>query len=69
MKTAFYIVAIVAFSALMLTPKEPKMYPPKEVLEKRKEIAFKEKEINSIIKKIENNLAIDSIRIHHVNEQ
>jgi hypothetical protein len=69
MKTTFYIVAIVAFSALMLNPKQPPEYPPKEVVEQRKEIVFKEQKINSIIKKIEYNLAIDSVQIHYANEQ
>ena len=69
MKTAFYIVAIVAFSALMLSPKPPSKYPPKDVMEQRREIVFKEQKINSIIKKIEYNLAIDSIQIQESNEQ
>lgn len=64
MKTAFYIVAIVAFSALMLSPKLPVDYPPKSVLEQRKEIAFKEQNINRLIQEIEYKLEVDSIQNH-----
>lgn len=63
MKTGFYIVALVAFSAIMLTPKVPEVYPPKAVLEQRKEIAFKEQKINSLIREVELRLALDSILI------
>jgi hypothetical protein len=63
MKTAFYIVALVAFSALMLTPKAPPIYPPKAVLEQRREIVYKEQKINSLIRQVEYTLAIDSILI------
>lgn len=63
MKTAFYIVALVAFSALMLTPKSAPIYPPKAVLEQRREIVYKEQKINSLIRQVEYTLAIDSILI------
>lgn len=63
MKTAFYIVAFVAFSALMLSPKLPENYPPKAVLEQRKKIVCKEIKINKLIHTIEHTLAIDSISI------
>jgi hypothetical protein len=67
MKTTFYIVAIVAFSALMLNPKQPPEYPP--MLEQRKRNCFMSKKINSIIKKNRIHPAIDSVQIHMQNEQ
>lgn len=61
MKTTLYVIGIIAFSALMLSPKMPKEYPPKVVLEQRKEIVFKEAKIERIIDRIEYNLKLDSI--------
>ncbi|OYX86790.1 MAG: hypothetical protein B7Y83_00180 [Flavobacteriales bacterium 32-34-25] len=63
MKTFFTAIALVAFSALMLSPQLPETYPPKKVVEMRKEIVCKEQEINGIIKEIECNLAVDSIAV------
>ena len=63
MKTAFYIVALVAFSALMLSPKIPENYPPRLVLKQRREIVYKEQKINALIRQVEYTLAIDSIMI------
>ena len=61
MKSPVFIIAIAAFSALMLSPKKPEEYPPKAVLEQRKEIANKELKINKLIQEIEITLVIDSI--------
>lgn len=63
MKTFFTAIALVAFSALMLSPQLPKSYPPKKVVEMRKEIVCKEIKINGLIKEIECNLAVDSIAV------
>ncbi|MDR6844500.1 hypothetical protein [Flavobacterium granuli] len=63
MKTTFYIIGIVVFSAIMLSPKLPKFYPPKEVIEQRKEIVYKEIKLNKIISEIETKLAVDSVLI------
>jgi hypothetical protein len=65
MKTTFYVIGFIAFSALMLSPKLPKEYPPKIVLEQRKEIVYKEAKIEKIIKAIENNIGLDSIQLKH----
>jgi hypothetical protein len=65
MKTTLYVIGFIAFSALMLSPKLPKEYPPKIVLEQRKEIVYKEAKIEKIINAIENNIALDSIQIKH----
>jgi hypothetical protein len=65
MKTTFYVIAIIAFSALMLSPKLPKEYPPKIVLEQRKEIVCKEAKIERIIDAIENNIVLDSIHLEN----
>jgi hypothetical protein len=65
MKTTLYVIGFIAFSALMLSPKLPKEYPPKIVLEQRKEIVYKEAKIEKIIKAIENNIGLDSIQIKH----
>lgn len=69
MKTAFYAVALVAFSALMLSPKLPAAYPPKIVLEQRKEIIGKEAKIDNLITEIETTLTNDSIQINTIHEQ
>lgn len=67
MKTSFYFIAIVAFSALMLSPKLPKVYPPKEVVEQRREIVVKEIKLDKLITEIEVKLAIDSTQINQEN--
>lgn len=69
MKTAFYAVALVAFSALMLSPKLPAAYPPKIVLEQRKDIIVKETKIDNLITEIECTLATDSILTTSTHEQ
>lgn len=63
MKTTVFIIALAAFSALMLSPKPLKEYPPKAVLEQRKEIVSKEIKINKLIHTIERTLAIDSLQL------
>ena len=63
MKTAVFIIALAAFSALMLSPKTLEEYPPKAVLEQRTEIVHKEIRINQLINTIEYTLAIDSMQI------
>lgn len=63
MKTALYVAALVVFSALMLSPNLPAEYPPKLVLEQRKEIVYKEQKIKQLIQEIEYTLVIDSIQI------
>lgn len=63
MKTTVFIIALATFSALMLSPKTFKEYPPKAVLEQRKEIAYKEIKINTLINTIEQTLAIDSVQL------
>jgi hypothetical protein len=67
MKTTFYIIAIVAFSALMLSPKLPKAYPPKEVVEQRREIVVREIKLDKLISEIEVTLAVDSVKISREN--
>ena len=70
MKTSLFIIALALFSALMLSPKTLKKYPPKAVLEQRKEIVYKEIKINKLINTIEQTLAIDSLQIENtINEQ
>lgn len=63
MKTTIYVIGFIAFSALMLSPKLPKEYPPKKVLEQRKEIVCKEAEIQKIINSIENTIVFDSLHL------
>jgi hypothetical protein len=70
MKTTVFIIALAAFSALMLSPKTLKEYPPQAVLEQRKVIVYKEIKINKLIHTIEHTLAIDSLQITKLaNEQ
>ena len=63
MKTTLSIMAILVFSAIMLTPKIPKEYPPKEVLEQRADIVLKESKLNNLIDKIEYTIEKDSLEI------
>ena len=63
MKTTVFIIALTAFSALMLSPKIIKDYPPKAVLEQRREIASKEDNINKLIHTIEHRLQVDSLQL------
>lgn len=63
MKTFLSAIGLFAFSALMLSPQLPKNYPPKKVIEMRKEIVCKEVKINGLIQEIECKLA-DSTEIN-----
>lgn len=63
MKTTFYAVMILVFSFIVITPKTPKDYPPKPVMEQRRIIEFKERKIKNLINKIEHDLKTDSIQI------
>jgi len=67
MKTTFYLIAIVAFSALMLSPKLPKIYPSKEVVQQRREIVVQEIKLDKLISEIEVKLAVDSTQITQEN--
>jgi hypothetical protein len=69
MKTTGLILALALFSALMLSPKVPDNYPPKAVLQQRKEIVYKEIKINKLIHTIEQTLAIDSLQINKQNNE
>ena len=64
MKTTLSLLAILVFSAIMLTPKIPKDYPPKEVLEQRADIVLKESKLNNLIDKIEYVIQKDSLQRH-----
>lgn len=63
MKTTGFIIALALFSALMLSPKVPDHYPPKAVLQQRKEIVNKEIKINKLIHTIEQTLAVESLKL------
>jgi len=65
MKTLFSTIALVAFSALMLSPTLPADYPPKKVVEQRKEIVCKERKLNNLITVIE--CELDTISEHKNN--
>jgi hypothetical protein len=57
MKSTFYFIAILAFSALMLSPAKEKIYPSKEVIQKKIEADKKEERLNLLIAKIERKLS------------
>lgn len=63
MKTVFYTIGILTFSAIMLSPRQPKDYPPKDILEQRKYIVHKEHKIESLINQIESRIKQDSTQI------
>jgi hypothetical protein len=69
MKSTIYLTALVLFSALLLSPKMPKEYPPKKVLDQRESIVFKETKIDHLINKIEFQLAKDSIVIKNIKNE
>lgn len=68
MKSLFYTIALVVFSAIILKPLNPKPYPPPAVLEQRRDIVQKEQEIEVLINKIEYNLTVDSLSIASIKE-
>jgi hypothetical protein len=68
MKSLFYTLVLLVFSAIILTPLKPKPYPPPAVVEQRLEIAQKEQQLEVLIKKIEYNIAIDSLKICYIKE-
>lgn len=63
MKTFAYISAVLVFSALIMIPKIPKFYPPKEVLQQRRSIVYQEQKLDRLIDKIEFELVKDSLKI------
>lgn len=63
MKTTISLLAILVFSAVMLAPQNPKVYPPKEILEQRAKIAANEQKIEQLIITIENTIAKDSLAL------
>lgn len=68
MKSLFYTIALVVFSAIILKPLNPKPYPPPAILEQRRDIVQKEREIEVLINKIDYNLKIDSLTIASIKE-
>jgi hypothetical protein len=63
MKTTLSLMAILVFSAIMLAPKIPKEYPPKEVLEQRAEIVLKEKKLDHLIDNMEYIITVDKMNV------
>ena len=63
MKSLFYTIALVVFSAIILKQLNPKPYPPPAILEQRRDIVQKEREIEVLINKIDYNIKLDSISI------
>lgn len=61
MKTPFYVIGLLAFSAIMLSPAFPQEYPSTKVVRERIEIKEKEKNLDRIIDLIEYNLKVDKI--------
>lgn len=68
MKSFFYTISLVIFSAIILKPKTPTIYPPPEVIEQQKEIVLREIMLDNLINKIEYNVVIDSISIAEVKQ-
>ena len=68
MKTTLSITLIMVFSAVLLSPKMPKEYPPKKVIVQREELVIKERKLEDLIKKIENTIAIDSVRLSFIKQ-
>lgn len=69
MKTLYFTVAALLFSALVFAPKIPSDNSPKIIVDNKSEIALKENGIENVISKIEQNLAIDSLQIKNFNPQ
>lgn len=63
MKTTLSLTLVMVFSAIMLSPKLPKEYPPKKVIHKREQVVLKERVLENLIDKIEYTIAVDSMRI------
>lgn len=57
MKSTCYLIAVLAFSALMLSPAKERIYPPKEMINQQLDIKEKEDKIDLIISRIEVNLS------------
>lgn len=66
MKTTIYMLVFVIIGALTLKPIIPKHYPPKKVLEQKQLNVVKEIKLESMIKRIEHEVKIDSIEIKSV---
>jgi hypothetical protein len=69
MKTGISLIAILAFSALIIPPILPKIYPSKPVMEQREDVALKEKKLQETICEIEATLEKDSIQIFRLKQQ
>jgi hypothetical protein len=66
MKSSITFFAVITFSALLLPPAGPKSYPTQSVLDERNEIVLNENKIDDAISKIEQQLAIDSLRLESI---
>ncbi|MCB6097699.1 hypothetical protein [Flavobacterium psychrophilum] len=69
MKTGISLIAILTFSALVIPPILPKIYPSNPVVRQREDVAVKEKELQETISKIENAIKKDSIKIDKLKQQ
>ena len=65
MKTTFYIIGLLAFSAVMLSPALPAKYPSKKVARQKIEMIEKEKKLNEVIKLVEYNLKVNKVLLEN----
>ena len=68
MKTTLSLTLVMVFSAIMLSPKLPKEYPPKKVIHQREEVVLKERVLENLIEKIEYTIIVDSIQIADIKQ-
>lgn len=68
MKSLFYTLCLIIFSAIILKPLRPRPYPPPEVVEQRTEILFKEIELDNLVREIEHQIMIDSVQISKIKQ-
>lgn len=66
MKTTISLLIIMVIGFICFKPKGPNPYPPKEVLQQKDAIVFKEAKIDMLIHKIQYEMSKDSLELKYI---
>lgn len=69
MKTMIYGLVILIIGALTFKPMIPRHYPPKKVLEQKQSNVFREIKLESLIRKADHEVRVDSIQLEMIKQQ
>lgn len=69
MKTTICALVLLIVGALTFKPVIPKHYPPKKVLEQKQSNVFREIKLESLIRKAQHEVRIDSLELQNIKKQ